>query len=181
MDKCDLGVYLEEDCHKTHFVHKAGIKVLSEFEEAYKNLLLWRAGLKHSHEAKTICFHHEAKYGSTFTSRFSNCSNIFKVHTKLPKGGHKISLELARELGNHGVESVPGWQLCRRCFAKAKEVSSETEEIPCMEIDRDSGDDVEELESSFSKEKDRAALNESLESIGASPIKMHSMPKHILC
>ena len=179
MEKCDFGVYLEEDCHKTHFVRKACIKVLCELEEDYRNLLLWRAGLKDSHEAKTICFHHEAKFGSTFPSRFSKCCNIFKVHKKLPKGGHKISLAQARELASYGIESVPGWQLCRRCFTKAKEVSSsETEEYSCMEVDRDSGEDVEELESSLSKEKNRAALNESLESIGASPIKTHSMPKH---
>eukprot|EP00112_Aurelia_sp_Birch-Aquarium-sp1_P011990 Seg2516.6 transcript_id=Seg2516.6/GoldUCD/mRNA.D3Y31 product="hypothetical protein" protein_id=Seg2516.6/GoldUCD/D3Y31 len=57
-------------------------------------------------------------------------------------------------------------------------MSSEPEEVPCMEVDRESGEDVEELESSYSKEKDRTALNESLESIGASPIKTHNMPKH---
>lgn len=35
----------------------------------------------------------------------------------------------------------------------------------------------EEFESSFLEEKDLATLNQDLEVLGASPIKMHSLPK----
>ena len=38
--------------------------------------------------------------------------------------------------------------------------------------------DTSEVESEMFKDKSRSSINESLEAIGASPIKTHSMPKH---
>ena len=43
MKSCDFGVE-KEDCHKTSYVGKTGVKKLSEFSEEDKNLFLWRAG-----------------------------------------------------------------------------------------------------------------------------------------
>ena len=30
MEKCDFGIHLKEEFHKTHFVRKNGMKIMSE-------------------------------------------------------------------------------------------------------------------------------------------------------
>ena len=94
------------------------------------------------------------------------------------KGGHKISLSLAWQLAEHNIESVPGWKLCRKCFDRATPTLKETG--PTMEVDLESFEDMDigELDSSFTQEQHRDTLNDGLMTIGASPVKTHSMPKH---
>ncbi len=135
--------------------------------------------MKNVNNLKTICSHHEAKYGKAFESRFKKCCDVFKVHKKLVKGGNKISLELAKNLvENHSSETVPGWQLCRNCMERINKILVGDEDIP-IEIDAYSPGDEEEINiSSDLQTEARSSLNESLDSLSASPMKTHGLPKH---
>ncbi len=78
------------------------------------------------------------------------------------KGGNKIPLELAKNLvENHGIDTVPGWQLCRNCMERINKISVSDEKIP-MEIDADSAGVEEEINiSSDLQTEARSSLNES--------------------
>ena len=70
-EKCDFGVYLE-DCHKLHHIRKPGIKLFSNIDSETGDVLLWRSGVRDK-IIDSICFHHEAKFGSVFEKRFNKC------------------------------------------------------------------------------------------------------------
>ena len=77
--------------------------------------MLWRAGLLDSfdHKSETVCMHHELVFGRDFERRvIDKCYNVFHIHSRKVKGGHTISLELARGLKECGWHVVPGWKLC---------------------------------------------------------------------
>ena len=185
MEPCDFGVD-KEDCHKTSYVRKTGVKKLSEFSEEDRNLFLWRAGkrnLASDCANLQICYHHEAKLGSIFEKKNTKCCNLFKVHKNCVKGGHKISLELARKLSEQDYDCIPGWQLCRNCYGKAQ-IDKSDDDMSDTELQRNDLNstamdfEISEVDSAVSKSKTRGDINESLEAIGVSPIKTHSMPKH---
>ncbi len=46
MDQCDFGTILGENCHKTSYVGKAGLRNLSEFSRRERSILLWRGGMR---------------------------------------------------------------------------------------------------------------------------------------
>lgn len=185
MESCDFGVD-KEDCHKTSYVRKSGVKKLSEFSEEERNLFLWRAGkrnLASNCENLKICYHHEAKLGSIFEKKNTKCCNLFRVHKNNVKGGHKISLELASRLSELDYDCIPGWQFCRNCYGKAQLDKSDDDmsgtESHSNDLNSTAMDlEVSEVESAVSKSESRVSINESLEAIGVSPIKTHSMPKH---
>ena len=106
---------------------------------------------------------------------------MFKVHKNTVKGGHKISLDLARKLSMQNLECVPGWQLCRRCYGMAQCNEQPTAfdiEPSYIQISDTVDADISEIESSVSQSEKRSNLNRSLETMDISPIKTHSMPKH---
>ena len=74
MDSCDIGIHLDDDCHKTSYTRQIGLKNLSEFSEDERSIFLCRSGLKGSvadSENLRICFHHEEKWGSIFEKKIS--------------------------------------------------------------------------------------------------------------
>ena len=122
MEKCDFGELLGDFCHKKHFTTQFGIKRLDDFSADEKWVLIQRAGIKMENapsKSLKICYHHEWKFGTAFEKRFKNFCDLFKNHKNKVKGGHKISLELAKMLVAVGIDCVPGTQLCRSCYDKA--------------------------------------------------------------
>ena len=89
--------------------------------------------------------------------------------TSSVKGGHKISLILAQKLHQLGFICVPGWQLCRNCYKKAL-----SEETPNEESAENYDINVDIL---LDKDEACAILDESLEKLGQSPVKIHGLKK----
>ena len=166
-------------------MRRTGLKNLADFTDEERKVLLWRGGMRDcitDSKQLHICYHHNAKLGSNFEKRFTKCCNLFKVRKQNVKGGHKISLNLATILVEQGYECVPGWQLCRTCYSNAQknesnETSQSENESQINELDSTAMDfSTSEIESDVAKKESRDSLNKSLESIGGSPIKTHSMP-----
>ena len=174
------------DCHKTSYGRRTGLKRLADFSDEERKVLLWRGGKReciNDSEQLQICYHHIAKLGSIFEKRFTKCCNLFNIHKRQVKGGHKISLDLATKLVDGGYECVPGWQLCRTCYNAQKnetnnsksENESQMNKLHSTATDFSTSDNTSDEEA---KTISTDSLNRSLESIGCSPIKTHSMPKH---
>ena len=185
MESCCFGAVSDGECHKTSYVRKTGLKNLCKVSEEERQVLFWRAGMKEQAtgaEQLKVCHHHYAKLGTIFQKKITKCCDLFKIHKQNVKGGRKISLDLANRLSKLGYECVPGWQLCRKCYQRAVDHESETAEVPddAEGGSPDHGMDIEvtEIEEEVSMCHSRDLLNESFESIGISPIKTHSMPKH---
>ena len=88
-----------------------GFKSLADLTEEEKKVLLWRGGRKEcviDADKLNICYHHHSKLGTIFEKRFTKCCNLFKTHKRNVKGGHKISLQLATKLDDHGYECIVG-------------------------------------------------------------------------
>ena len=79
MKPCSVGSELDEDCHKTTLIRKAGFLAVSDLTEEEKKLLKWRTGVPFSEE-RTICFHHEKFYISRYASQQKYCFDPFKLH-----------------------------------------------------------------------------------------------------
>eukprot|EP00795_Rhopilema_esculentum_P008508 gene8508-biopygen9552 len=75
-EKCDFGVYLEEDCHKLHHIRKPGIKLFSSIDSEARDVLLWRSGLR-DNIIDSICFHlrQSQTYDSDNEMDFSEIEN----------------------------------------------------------------------------------------------------------
>ena len=61
---------------------------------------LMRAGIHHQPDKANmnICIHHSKKFCHVFERKFNKCCNIFHSHKVKAKGGHIITLHLAKEL-----------------------------------------------------------------------------------
>ena len=95
------------------------------FTECERKVLLWRGGKKEcvtDSDMLNICYHHHSKLGPIFQRRFTKCCNLFKTHKRNVKEGHKISLQLATKLVDHGYECIRVWQLCRTCYDMAQKI-----------------------------------------------------------
>ena len=187
MEPCSFGVS-PGDCYKTSYVRRTGLKRLTDFLEEERKVLLWRGGKReciNDSEQLQICDHHTAKLGSIFEKKFTKCCNLFHIHKRQVKGGHKISLDLVTKLLDDGYECLPGWQLCRACYDNAQK----NEIIENLQSENESQlNKLDSTVTNFStsditsdeevKIISRDSVNISLESIGGLPIKTHSMPKH---
>ena len=56
----------------------------------------------------TICTHHSKKFGRVIERKFNKCCNIFHSHKVKAKGGHIITLHLAKQLRQKGLGATPG-------------------------------------------------------------------------
>ena len=59
---CSVGIILYENCHKTKYVRKQGLKKIYDFDNDAIHLLEIRAGHIFTPEIDTICLHHEQVY-----------------------------------------------------------------------------------------------------------------------
>ena len=95
-----------------------------------------------------------------FERRFNKCCNICNIHKGKVKGGHNITLDLAKKLRQKGFNAIPGWQLCRNCFKKAT-IEEQNDE---SQTDNDTDCEISEIE-------------REIDELAVSPIKTHSLSK----
>ena len=122
LNKCDFGEAIGDECHKLSYTRIQNTENLRDHSEDVQETLLMRAGIQHQPDKAnmTICTHHSKKFGRVFERKFNKCCNIFHSHKVKAKGGHIITLHLAKQLRQKGLGATPGWQLCRNCFKKAQ-------------------------------------------------------------
>ena len=173
------------------YVRKTGLKCLADFTEEERKVLLWRGGKREyvsNADKLYICYHHHSKLGTIFEKRFTKCSDLFKTHKRIVKGGHKISLQLAAKLVDHGHECIPGWQFCRTCYDNAQKIEknvvnemslSENESTQINTLDSTTTDySTSDIDLDEARIQSRDSLNQSLQSFRDTPIRTHSIPKH---
>ena len=170
------------------YMRRTGLKRLTDFSEEERKVLLWRGGKReciNDSEQLQICYHHTAKLGSIFEKKSSKCCNLFHIHKRQVKGGHKISLDFATKLLDDRYECLPGWQLCRACYdnAQKNEIIENSQSENESQMNKLDSTATNFLTSDITSDEEaktisRDSLNISHE-IGGSPIKTHSMPKHL--
>ena len=87
-------------------------------------------------------------------------------------GCKEVSIQLACELKNVGINVIPGKKICPSCSIKLSSFKNTGTGDPTSHIDHD--DDTEHIPNDYLKEK----LNSSLTSMDISPIKMHAVSSH---
>ena len=149
---------------------------LRDYSEDVQETLLMRAGIQHQPDKAnmTICTHHSKKFGRVFERKFNKCCNIFHSHKVKAKGGHIITLHLAKQLRQKGLGATPGWQLCRNYFKKA---TDEQPSVQPAETDDETDFDNTEFELGLARDAARDVANTSLEQLAVSPLKTHSLSK----
>ena len=75
------------------------------------------------------------------------------------------------------IQSVPGFQLCRSCFEEAQTHCHDVSEVEDHDIAIASDSYSSEAEEDPSEKHPKTDLDDSLQSVGISPIKTHSMPR----
>ena len=95
---------------------------------------------------------------------------------------------MATKLDDHGYECIPGWQFCRTCYDHAQRIEknvgnkasqSEHESPQVNKLDSTTTEySTSDIDSDEARKQSRESLNNCLQSIGATPIKTHSMAKH---
>ena len=172
LNKCDFGEAIGDECHKLSYTSIQNMENLRDYSEDVQETLLMRAGIQHQPDKAnmTICTHHSKKFGRVFERKFHKCCNIFHLHKVKAKGGHIITLHLAKQLRQKGLGATPGWQLCRNCFKKATE---EKPSVQPAETDDETDFDNTEIERDLARD----VANTSLEQLAVSPLKTHSLSK----
>ena len=167
--ECCFGCYLKENCHRNFKPENTSFLNLPEQN------LKWRAGLinETGSAISTICKYHTYKFGDGFKKQFTKCCNLFGNHVNKVKGGHLVTYEIAYQLKSKGVHVVPGWQLCRSCYEKV--TKAEDNDSCGTECSDDNG--MLQIETEVEKYAEKEQLNNSLVSLGISPLKTHSLPK----
>ena len=135
----------------------------------------WRAGRINETGSviSTIWKYHTYKFGDGFKKQFTKCCNLFGNNVKKVKGGHFVTYEIAYQLKSKGVHVVPGWQLCRSCYEKV--TKAEDNDSCGTECSDDNG--MLQIETEVEKNAEKEQLNNSLVSLGISPLKTHSFLK----
>ena len=176
LNKCDFGEAIGDECHKLSYTRIQNMENLRDYSEEVQETLLMRAGIQHQPDKAnmTICTHHSKKFGRVFERKFNKCCNIFHSHKVKAKGGHIITLHLAKQLRQKGLGATPGWQLCRNCFKKA---TDEQPSVQPAETDDETDFDNTEIERDLARDAARDVANTSFEQLAVSPLKTHSLSK----
>ena len=176
LNKCHFGEAIGDECHKLSHTRIQGLGNLSDCSEDEQETLLMRAGIAcHGDKTNmTICIYHSKKFGRVFERRFEKCCNMFNSHKVKAKGGHMITLHLAKKLRKKGLDATPGWQLCRNCFQKA---TRDDQSIEPAETGNETDFDATEIEQEEARDAARDQMNTSFEELAVSPIKTHSLSK----
>ena len=91
LERCSIGLDLNDDCHKTAYSRTTGLILATELSQENKRMLEWRSGLTLSDES-TICVHHEKVFLSRYESLQKYCCDPLNVHKKKIKDNLKIYL-----------------------------------------------------------------------------------------
>ena len=168
---CNFGDLLSTPCHEVNFIRTKGIKNMADLDEDVQIIYLWRAGLLNKKcEEMTICFHHEQFFGNRFERRETKCCGVLKKHKRKCLGYKRITLQMAEQLKNKGIDVIPGRMFCRQCV---NELENETVNVESSQSEQEDNDEVYSIVETPTKR-----LNSSLGSIGVSPINLHGVPQH---
>jgi hypothetical protein len=113
-------------------------------------------------------------YGNVLERKFNKCCNIFNSHKAKTKGSNIITHHLAKQLSQKGIDVIPGWQLCRNCFQKAR---NEEENYEPAEACDETDYEITEFERDVTKEAARDVMNTSFEELAVSPTRTHGLSK----
>eukprot|EP00112_Aurelia_sp_Birch-Aquarium-sp1_P017106 Seg3945.3 transcript_id=Seg3945.3/GoldUCD/mRNA.D3Y31 product="ARL14 effector protein" protein_id=Seg3945.3/GoldUCD/D3Y31 len=183
MDECTVGEKMGTECHRTSYTPKTGFADLNELDQTQKQLLELRSGIKGG--IQTLCCHHKQCLLHKYEEYQRTCCNPFSLHRPNKKGSLRMipmdQLPRARCLN---IQLVPGKKLCPGCRGKLytdrKECEDKLEERMHFEEPQDvdsEDEDIMFVQKSISIEEDRSDLSSLFESIGESPIKVHSLPE----
>lgn len=154
-------------CHVIFYAKKTGFKPYRDFAECDQKLLVLRSGAKLD-ENSVICFHYEALFLSAYQSMQKKCCNPFKKKNHNVKAGLRmLDNETAAKLcllnKKEGIDIKPGQKLCPRCMSTMNQ-KLEDSSSPSTQSEQD-----------FTMDKTEPAINKSLSSIGASPLKRRQL------
>lgn len=175
LSKCNFGETMGDECHRLSHTRIQGMEKLSDYCADMQEIFLMRAGMTLQQDKTniTICIHHSKMLSGVFERRFNKCCNIFNIHKGKVKGGHNITLDLAKKLRQKGFNAIPGWQLCRNCF---KKVTIE-EQNDKSQTDNDTDCEISEIAREIARDDAKDLMNTSLEELAVSPMKTHSLSK----
>ena len=174
-EKCDVGKLGNDDsCHKLSYTRKTGLKDFHLLSEEEQDVVLWRASLRdHKDSVHRICLHHEQCYLVRFPINFQHCCDPFEKHAKTykkTKGQVLVTLEMALQLESKHKLVVPGWKICRTCQKQFQELIEASEEDTSSQEEADISDCEQAIK--FDVEAKRHKLDESLSSLGVSPVRL---------
>ena len=113
-----------------------------------------------------ICFHYEQLFGKVFERKADKCCSILKSHCRNSEAHRVINLEMAKIL-----------KLCRQCVTEYEKLTKPPENENMTEIiETESSQDKLASDDDFLLyESPKKKLNSTLESIGVSPVNIHSV------
>ena len=91
--KCSIGVYLNEECHKTTYNSQIGSRHIDMFAEEDQLLIKLRSGI--DQPLTDICNHHEKYFRVKYATLKYKCCDPILVHKKPCKGEEIILFSVA--------------------------------------------------------------------------------------
>ena len=163
------------ECHLSSYTTFTGLKLLQELSSYEKEILELRSEIKVT-DNDTICLHHEQVLLLRYSFLQKKCCDPLSLHkkTSCKRSLREISVAMSQKLAAINVAAKPGQKLCPKCRIALNEKMSNKETIENTDCLDDAYDFVPEI-----RIKDvRTSLNASLDEMGVSPVKLHSLPSH---
>lgn len=177
LEGCSIGLHLQEQCHKTSYVKKAGLVQADELDAEEIETLLLRTGLGEA-GFDSVCLHHKCVYLVRYELMQIKCCDPYKVHkTNRPIKKHlrAIDLSLTRRAYQKNLKLIPGKKICSNCIKKL----NATIQNDSTSTGSEDFSETSACEDIISVQRETDRLNASLLDMGQSPIKVHSMPPHM--
>ena len=73
--RCTVGTKLDQECHKTYYTRKVGLKQVAALEKKSQELISWRSGITFSSE-DSICLHHDQILLCDITRNPTKCNGV---------------------------------------------------------------------------------------------------------
>lgn len=179
MEPCSIGIHLgqTEDCHKTVYSRRTGLKNISELTPDAQQLLLRRCNFTAADASTNVCCHHEKIFIDKYSFLQKMCCDPFSLH---PESARKKSLRVIDLTIADKIKTItgnvvhPGQKLCpncRKCFEEP--TSSEPESEDTMEYaDLEAGPSTENIRTLCSiSDTSVTALDTTLTEAGFTPVK----------
>lgn len=181
-NNCSFGEILNQACNQLNNTRTTTLRTLTDFSDE-KAILIWRSNLHDSKDdISTICNRHFEQFGRVFERNQVKCIGLDTPKSHKAKGQKTISLIEATKLKEKGYLVVPGQKLCRQCIKQYQEIISRANVEPEKmdtetETEGESQNETEDEHVEY-EESPRKRLNSSFESVGVSPVNLHSLPPH---
>ena len=179
MDSCSVGIALETTCHKKLYQYqKQTIISLDELNHEEQELLRIRITAECEKDTETslttICTFHKNKFLDNYSHIYKTCSDIFHVHKKPIRNQSLCQITynwyLQAKRYDDNLDVIPGRKLCCNCRKRMENKFSENPDIISS-----SGSEIEDVQSQIEANSSLSSLNDSLHTLGESPIKLHSV------